>query len=185
MRLDEAKQTFIQAWGKLGGEWGINRTMAQIHALLLSSPAPLDTEEIMERLKISRGNANTSLRALIDWGLVTREVRPGVRREFFSAEKDVWEITRAIVTQRRRRELDPLMKVLESTQEITPDETASATEVEDFQRLVSDIHDLGAKASRLLDLALRLDRIAFFRPLLYLLQGREKPAAARRAAAEP
>lgn len=168
MNLEEARQTFINTWGTLGVEWGINRTMAQIHALLLSSASPLDTEEIMERLQVSRGNANTNLRALVDWGLVTREVRPGVRREFFSAEKDVWEISRAIAVQRRRRELDPMMKVLEALQDVTPgpDDRADA---EELQRVVRDIHGLGRKASRLLDLVLRLDQSAFFRPLLAFL----------------
>lgn len=169
MTLDEAKSTFIQAWGKLGVEWGISRTMAQIHALLLVSPEPLDTESIMARLQISRGNANANLRALVDWGLATRELRAGVRREFFTAEKDVWQIARAIVVQRRRRELDPLMKVLESTLEVEPGRGASPAEVQAFRRLVGDIHSLGTKASRLLDLVLQLDQSAFFRPLLALL----------------
>lgn len=171
MNLQEARQTFINTWGTLGVEWGINRTMAQIHALLLSSARPLDTEEIMERLQVSRGNANTNLRALIDWGLVTREVRPGVRREFFSAEKDVWEIARAIAVQRRRRELDPMMKVLEAIQDVPPggDDPDAVADAEELRKVVRDIHGLGRKASRLLDLVLRLDQSAFFRPLLALL----------------
>lgn len=176
MDLADAKKTFIQAWGTLGAEWGINRTMAQIHALLLSSAAPLDTDEIMARLQISRGNANTNLRSLVDWGLVTRELRPGVRREFFTAEKDAWQISRAIAIQRRRRELDPLLKVLEATQEITA-ESGPPEEVAEFRELLQGFHALGSRAATLLDLVLKLDQNAFFRPLLTLLQRKDPPPA--------
>jgi DNA-binding transcriptional regulator GbsR (MarR family) len=169
MKLDDARKTFIQAWGTLGAEWGINRTMAQIHALLLSSPEALDTDEIMARLQISRGNASTNLRALVDWNLVTRELRPGVRREFFTAEKDVWAISRAIAVQRRRRELDPLMKVLETTQDIDP-ASGPPAEVAEFRALLQGFAALGSRATALLDLVLRLDQSAFFRPFLTLLQ---------------
>ena len=79
MELVEAKQKFIEAWGKLGSEWGINRTMAQVHALLLITPEELTTEEIMETLQISRGNANMTLRDLISWGLVEKRHKPGER----------------------------------------------------------------------------------------------------------
>ena len=73
MNLEEAKNKFIQSWGTLGSQWGINRTMSQIHALLLVSAEPLSAEDVMEQLNISRGNANMNLRALMDWGLVTKE----------------------------------------------------------------------------------------------------------------
>ena len=88
MQLPEAKQKFIEAWGKLGSEWGINRTMAQVHALLLISPEALTTEDVMESLQISRGNANMNLGALIDWGLIEKRMKRGERIEFFEAEKD-------------------------------------------------------------------------------------------------
>ncbi len=175
MKLEDAKSSFVQAWGTLGAEWGINRTMAQIHALLLTSPEPLDTEAIMEQLQVSRGNANTNLRALVDWGLVSREIRPGVRREFFVAEKDVWEIARAIAVQRRKRELDPLMRVLDSALEIDPD-SGSPAEVEELQKVIHNIYELGTKASRLLDMVLLLDQSAFFKPLVSLLKSRSQHA---------
>ena len=100
MTLDEGKQKFLQSWGALGSSWGINRTMAQIHALLLISPEALSADEIMEELQISRGNANMNIRALIDWGLVFKELKPGERKEFFVAEKDMWEVVKCIITQR-------------------------------------------------------------------------------------
>ena len=89
MKLTEGKEKFIQAWGTLGSSWGINRTMAQVHALLLIAPESLCAEDIMEELNISRGNANMNIRALMDWGLVSKELKSGERKEFFSAEKDI------------------------------------------------------------------------------------------------
>ena len=83
MHYDEAKSKFIQAWGTLGSAWGINKAMGQIHALLLISGEALSTEEIMEALHISRGNANMSIRGLIDWGIVKKEFKPGERKGEF------------------------------------------------------------------------------------------------------
>src|ERR1700760_3843546 len=99
MQLAEAKAKFIADWGRFGTNWGINRTMAQVHALLLISPDPLSAEEIMEELKISRGNVNMNVRDLIDWGLVFKELRPGERKEFFRAEKDIWKAAKQIIKE--------------------------------------------------------------------------------------
>jgi len=90
MKLADAKNQFIASWGAFGTHWGINRTMAQVHALLLVSADPLSQDDIMEQLSVSRGNANMNIRELIDWGLVDRVIIPGERREYFSAEKDIW-----------------------------------------------------------------------------------------------
>ncbi|WP_366935878.1 GbsR/MarR family transcriptional regulator, partial [Bernardetia sp.] len=94
MKLDDAKAKFIQAWGVLGTSWGISRTMAQIHALLLVSAEPLSAQEIIDTLSVSQGSANMNLRALIDWQLIEKTIKIGERKEYFSAEKDMWEITR-------------------------------------------------------------------------------------------
>src|SRR4051812_47222059 len=118
MDLPEAKQKFIEAWGKLGSEWGINRTMAQVHALLLITPGELTTEEIMAELSISRGNANMTLRDLMGWGLVEKKHRPGERKEYFFADKDTWNIARQVAKERRKRELDPVLKVLNELAEV-------------------------------------------------------------------
>jgi len=91
MKFDEAKDKFISTWGSLGSLWGINKAMAQIHALLLISPNPLSVDEIMSELKISRGNTSMNLRQLIDWGIVYKENKPGDRKEYFKSEKDVQE----------------------------------------------------------------------------------------------
>lgn len=87
MTLPEAKQKFIQTWGTLGSKWGINRTMAQVHALLLISAHSLSADDIMETLSISRGNANMNLRALIDWGLIQKEHKAGIEKSTFRRKK--------------------------------------------------------------------------------------------------
>src|SRR5260221_11188689 len=115
MQLAEAKAQFIANWGRFGTNWGINRTMAQIHALLLVSPDHLSADEVMEQLSISRGNANMNLRELMDWGLVEKVIVPGERKEFFTAEKDIWKVAQQIVKERKKRELDlmiPWLKAL-------------------------------------------------------------------------
>src|SRR3990170_8492744 len=118
MKLIEAKSKFIQAWGTLGSKWGINRTMAQLHALLLVSPDPLSAEEMMEELNISRGNVNMNIRDLMEWGLVEKIHKPGDRKEYFWAEKDVWKITRQVAKERKKRELEPILKVLEQVSNV-------------------------------------------------------------------
>lgn len=106
MNLPEGKDKFLQSWGAFGSSWGVNRTMAQIHALLMIAPEALSADDIMEELKISRGNANMNLRALIDWGLVYKELKAGERKEYFVAEKDMWKVVKNIIIQRKKRELE-------------------------------------------------------------------------------
>lgn len=167
MKLEEAKSRFIQIWGTVGVEWGINRTMAQIHGLLLASDDALTTEQVMEALNVSRGNANMNLRELINWGLVFRENRPGERKEYFYAEKDMWEVAQRIAAERKKRELDPMMKMLTQLQRELPTE---GKEAHAFKQLLADITSLGKKSSGLLDLVLRMDQSAFFKPILAIFK---------------
>src|SRR5947208_14026578 len=90
-QLAAARDEFVMQWGGIGSAWGINRTMGQIRALLIISPRALTTDEVMEELQISRGNAHTNLRELVGWTLVRSVVRKGERKEYFEAEKDVWK----------------------------------------------------------------------------------------------
>src|ERR1043165_79920 len=121
MKLTEAKQQFISSWGAFGTHWGINRTMAQIHALLLVSPDPLTQDDVMEELNISRGNTNMNIRELINWGLVERVLLPGERKEYFSAEKNIWKVVKQIVKERKKRELEPMLKLLDQLEEVDGD----------------------------------------------------------------
>lgn len=110
--LDQVKENFILHWGEMGSLWGINRTMAQIHALLFISPEPVSANQIMDELQISRGNVSMALRDLIAWGIVSRVHLKGERREFYTTEKDVWAMFRVIVRERKKREVDPTIDVL-------------------------------------------------------------------------
>ena len=110
--LQLARDEFITQWGTMGSAWGVNRTMAQIHALLITATQPLTTDEVMEDLRISRGNANMNLRELCGWGLIRSVIRKGERKEYFEAEKDVWRMFCIIVRERKRREIRPAINVL-------------------------------------------------------------------------
>lgn len=107
------KGRFIDSWGEMGSAWGINKTMARIHALLMAGEEALSTEQVMEELAISRGNANMNLRALVDWGLARRVAVKGERKEFFQSEKDVWHMFCRIARERKRRELEPALEALQ------------------------------------------------------------------------
>ena len=110
--IESTRTDFIVQWGALGSQWGINRTMAQIHALLMTAPGPLSTDEVMAELQISRGNAHTNIKELVSWGLLRSIVRIGERKEYFEAEKDVWRIFTIVARERKRREIDPALEVL-------------------------------------------------------------------------
>ena len=111
--LTPAAQKFVLHWGEMGQAWGINRTMAQVHALLFVAPSPLDAEEISTLLDVSRSNVSTSLRELITWGVVRRVHIIGDRRDRFEALKDVMETFSVIMAERKRREMDPTIALLE------------------------------------------------------------------------
>ena len=112
MNFSEAKNEFIQTWGVLGTNWGINKAMAQIHALLLATEQPLTTDEIMKQLLVSRSNANLNIRALLDWGLVFKKHIAGDRKEYFVADKDIWNVAIKIMNERRKREVVPIVNEL-------------------------------------------------------------------------
>lgn len=164
MKLSDAKAQFISSWGAFGTHWGINRTMAQIHALLMVSPDPLTQDQIMEELNISRGNVNMNTRELIDWGLVDRVLIPGERKEFFSAEKDIWKVATMIIKERKKRELDPMMKLLSQLEKI--DGNKSDKEVQQFVRTISGIRKFGGEADKMLDLVIKADEHWFLSNLL-------------------
>jgi len=166
MQLEEAQEKFIQSWGTLGSHWGINRTMAQVHALLLIAAKPLAAQEIMDALKISSGNANMNIRALIDWGLVFKELKPGERKEFFVAEKDMWEVIRKIIIQRKKKELEPVIKVLN---EIT-DVEQNSPEAEEFVRVVQDIRPFAQKADSTLEGLVKSDQKWFVGTFLNMIK---------------
>jgi len=167
MKYKEAKDELIQAWGNLGYSWGLNKTMAQIHALLMISPKPLSTEEIMEELHISRGNANMNIRALIEWNIVYRVLIPGERKEYFKSEKDVWELARQVVRERRKRELEPILKVLKTVNEMQTDNTEESKE---FKKVVKDLKGFAEKSDQLLDTFAKSEESWFWSSILKIFK---------------
>jgi DNA-binding transcriptional regulator GbsR (MarR family) len=155
MQIDEAKAKFIEMWGTVGSEWGISRSKAQIHALLLLSEKPLSADEIMEALQIARGNANTNIRHLIDWGLVKKELITGERKEFFVAYKDMWIIAKQVMIHRKRRELEPLLRTLAEIHQV---EGENADEIKHFEAVTGDIRQFADRADRMLNTMIKADQ---------------------------
>jgi DNA-binding transcriptional regulator GbsR (MarR family) len=168
MKLAEAKLQFIASWGAFGTHWGINRTMSQIHALLIISPDPLNADEVMSQLNISRGNANMNLRELIDWGLVERVLLPGERKEFFTAEKDIWKVLRQIIKERKKRELDPMIRLLAQLGEVEGDRRDKA--VKTFTTTVNDIKKFSEQADKALNLLIKSEEHWFLNNLIKLMK---------------
>lgn len=153
MDIQEGKQKFIESWGKMSGGWGIPPAMAQLHALLLISPEPLSADQVQEQLGISSGNASTNLRALIDWGLAYKQPPACGRKEMYMAEKDLWKVVRQIIINRKKRELEPVLAVL--------DELAAVEEncphSEHFCSVVRDIRKFTHKADQTLEVLVKAD----------------------------
>lgn len=167
MKLEEAQEKFVNAWGALGSSWGINKTMAQIHALLLISPQELSTDEIMETLAISRGNANMNLRSLIDWGLIDKLSIKGERKEFFKAEKDIWQAARRIARERRKREIEPIQRLLEEFENV---EGKDKDAVNEFKTVTKDLKQFIDKGDSMLDKFIRSDEHWFYSTLVKLMK---------------
>jgi DNA-binding transcriptional regulator GbsR (MarR family) len=148
MKFKEAKNKFVQTWGALGSQWGINKTMAQIHALLMVSAEPVSMEDIMEELQISRGNASMNLRDLMNWGIIYKEYKAGERREFFTAEKDLDELAVKISRERSKREIKPALKILKEVSTIT---VGQSQEEKQFIDQTTKLYDFVLKADNMMD----------------------------------
>ena len=168
MKLIEARQQFISSWGAFGTHWGINRTMAQIHALLLISSDPITQDDIMEELNISRGNTNMNIRELINWGLVERVILPGERKEFFLAEKDIWKVVKLIVKERKKRELEPMLQLLDKLEEVEGDKRDK--NIKSFLETVGNIKKLGKQADKTLDTMIKAEENWFINSLMKMFK---------------
>ena len=134
--LTAAQDQFILEWGRMSSSWGINRTMAQIHALLFVVGEPLEVNEIMDRLQISRGNASMNLRELMDWGIVRRFRHPGDRKDTYYSETDPYQMFARVVRERKRRELDPTAGAIrEVLAMLPPDGSLDGSQAEDSEAL--------------------------------------------------
>jgi len=134
----KAIEQFVQVWGEMASAWGINRTMAQIHALLYAEGKPLDTDTIMNQLSISRGNANMNLRNLMQWKLVQKVHYKGQRKDYFSAEQEVWTIVSRIVEERQLREVAPIKESLVNTLSILENRETLDQEEQEFKERIDN-----------------------------------------------
>ena len=159
MKFSEARQEFIQIWGSLGSNWGINKAMAQIHALLMATEQPLTTDEVMEELQVSRSNANLNIRALLDWGLIYRKHIPGDRKEYFVADKDMWSVAIKIIKERRKREVDQVVKEIQQLSKFD----ATTLEEKNFKRLLEEMNGLADMILKMSNLLEKADRLKFLK----------------------
>ena len=164
MKLEEAKMQFVQTWGSIGSSWGIPRSMAQIHALLLASNEPLSTEDVMETIKISRGNVNINMRELINWNLVSKQNKIGERKEFFTADTDIMAMAQNIVRERKKRELGPVLDLLDRLKDEKID--GDKVEVAHFEALIEELDEFIRQLDKLSEIWLRLNDNFFFKKMI-------------------
>ncbi len=134
----QATEQFVLLWGEMASSWGINKTMAQIHALLYAESEPLDTDTIMEQLSISRGNANMNLRNLIQWQLIHKVHFKGHRKDYYTAEKDVWNIVSMIVQERQMREIEPIKENLHDLLSIFQENSDETEQEAEFKERIEN-----------------------------------------------
>lgn len=159
--LESSKSLFIRRWGEMGGYWGINRTMAEIHALLYVSTEPICTDDVMEKLLVSRGNASMNLRSLVDWGLIERVHIRGDRKEYFVCHTDVWQMFETITRQRRRREVEPILETIARCREMVADGSAEqrpseSAEAKVYEQRLHDMNQFLEAVGALVDLLMKL-----------------------------
>jgi DNA-binding transcriptional regulator GbsR (MarR family) len=154
-QLEEARDRFVSSWGAIATAWGINRSMAQIHAALMAASEPLTTDDLMDQLDISRGNANTNLRDLVDWGLIRQVVVRGERKQFFEAEKDPWKVFCTIARERKRRELEPALDTLRDAAAMTAPLTDAEAQV--FHGQMEQLADFLTITNNMIDKVVALE----------------------------
>jgi len=137
---------FICEWGKLCTNWGVNKTMGQIHAVLLVSHNLMCADDIMERLCMSRGNVNMNLRALENWRLIEKKHISGERKDFYQAEKDLGKVFKIIVAERKKKELDPLMELLDEMEAVRP----KCQQSNEFCKVTGELQKFAKKADHAL-----------------------------------
>lgn len=167
MNTEEIRQQFVQAWGVLGTSWGISRSMAQVHALLLLSKGELSTEEVMEQLKLSRGNVNMVLRDLVGWNLIYKQTKPGDRKEYFIAEHDIWQVAIRVITERKKREIMPAKQ----TVKVLMNNVSEAKDSEQLhiKSMLNELNSFIEQMDTLSDLLLKVEKNALLKNVLKLM----------------
>lgn len=180
----EALDQFVLLWGEMASAWGINKTMSQIHALLYAESRPQDTDAIMETLKISRGNANMNLRRLLDWELIYKESFPGDRKDYYSAETDVWKIVSTIIRERQQREIAPIRKNLQKCIKTLEAGGLNDEESKEFKIRIENYMEFLEMFERFTDALLpyiNKKNLKFLKQLVKLVEVKEKLAGKKEA----
>jgi DNA-binding transcriptional regulator GbsR (MarR family) len=167
MQIEETKKQFVQAWGVLGTSWGISRSMAQVHALLLLNKNELSTEDIMEELQLSRGNVNMVLRELVMWNLIYKSTKPGDRKEYFKAEHDIWQIATRIVVERKKRELMPAKQTVKMLSNTSID--GKTEDQQHIKTMLNELNSFIEQMDTLSDLMLKAERNSLLKNILKLM----------------
>lgn len=180
-RFESVRNLFIRRWGEMAQSWGISRTMAEIHALLFVATEPLCTDDVMEQLAVSRGSASTNLRQLINWGLIHRVHRRTDRKEYFEAEKDVWQMFETITRERRRREVEPIVETIHRCLGMIDQDAArlggeAKTQAEAYRKRFSDILELFSLMNNAFNAITQMGASGW-KPLAQALQGFGPPPA--------
>lgn len=139
MEISAVQQKFVLHWGEMGTKWGINRTVAQVHALLFLADRPLNADDLVETLGVARSNISTSIRELQSWGIVHAVPMLGERRDHFATTADVWEMFQLILDERKHREIDPTLAIL---RDCLAEAEASSKESDTTRRRLRDLHDM-------------------------------------------
>ena len=164
MKLSEIQQKFIASWGGLASQWGVNKTLAQIHGLFLVIDEPICMEEIMETLQVSRGNVNLNVRTLINWGMIYKQPVLGERKEFYVGEKDMWLIFKKLLRIRKEKELDPMLRLVK---EIKREAKEKAEETpQKFAERIETIEKFATQADAMLEIFLTMNEKRFFKSSL-------------------
>lgn len=173
---NEALDQFVNLWGDMASAWGINKTMSQIHALLYAESEPLDTDTIMEKLGISRGNANMNLHRLLEWELIRKVNFKGSRKDFYSAETDIWKIVSTIIRERQQREIEPIRAELKECIKTLEKGGLQDEESIEFKQRIQNYYDFLEMFERFTDALLPYiskKNLKFLKQLIKLVEVKE------------
>ena len=172
----EAVDQFVQLWGDMASAWGINKTMSQIHALLYAVPNPMDTDAIMDKLNISRGNANMNLHRLLEWELIKKTNFDGDRKDYYTAESDIWKIVSTIIRERQMREIAPIRAELQECINTLEKGGMDDAESIEFKQRIENYNDFLEMFERFTDALLpyiNKKNLGFLKQLVKLVEVKE------------
>lgn len=180
---NQALDQFVQLWGDMASAWGINKTMSQIHALLYAESNPLDTDSIMRKLEISRGNANMNLHRLLEWQLIHKVSFKGDRKDYYTAETDVWSIVSIIIKERQQQEIAPIREKLAECILTLESGGLNDKESKEFKKRIENYNEFLEMFERFTDALLpyiNKKNVGFLKQLVKLVEVKESLMASKK-----